>query len=237
MTVDSKQTSDKMMSLSDGLVRWEFDILGDPPDIAEEPQVPTSHIFGNAGKEFGDWEPGHSHIQQKTWIGGRAVQEFVDDETRFFDSRSLWNFTPEHLHPAPQWRFSGPLDVFSENYMPASGSETIGENVRWVRLVSTTFYSRGFTAGASKTHTLGQLWVRRHGSPTGNLTFELWSDDGGSPSEPNAVIETATLDKDSFEEDISSVGEWTFSQALTSGTKYHVVVYDATGGNDGNYIP
>ena len=73
-------TSNKMMSLSDGLTVWEFDIVGDPPDINEEPQTPTSHIFGSAGKEFGDWEPGHSHIQQKTWLGGRGNQEFVDDE-------------------------------------------------------------------------------------------------------------------------------------------------------------
>ena len=238
MTVDSKNpaNSDKMMSLSDGLIRYEFDIVGDPPDINEEPQVPTSHIFGKAGKEFGDWEPGHSHIQQKTWVGGRASQEFFDDESKFMDSRSLWNFTPEHLHPAPQWRFAGPLDVFSENYMPASGSETIGNNVRWIRLVGSTSYSRKFTAGSSVTHVLGQLWVRKHGTPGGNLTFELWSDDGVGDGKPSSQIETATLDESSFEADISSVGEWTMSQALTSGTAYHVVVYDSAAADDQNYF-
>lgn len=238
MTVDSKNLagSDKMMSLSDGLVVWEFDVLGDPPDIAEEPQVPTSHIFGDAGKEFGDWEPGHSHIQQKSWIGGRANQEFVDDESRFLDSRSLWNFTPEHLHPAPQWRFAAPLDVFSENYMPASGTETIGNNVRWVRLVGSTEYARKFTAGATATHVLAQLWVRKHGTPSGNLTFEIWSDDGVGNGKPNAVLETATLTETSFEEDISSIGEWTINEALTSGTAYHIVVLDSSAANDNNYF-
>ncbi len=234
MTVDSKNLamSDKMFSLSDGLTYYEFDVVGDPPDINEEPQVPTSHIFGTAGKEFGSWEPGFSHIQQKTWVGGRAQQEFTDDESKFFDSRSLWSFTPEHLHPAPQWRFSEPLDVHSENYMPSGERNPIGANVRWKRLVGSTEYSRQFVPFASKTFTVAQLWVRRHGTPAGNLTFELWSNTAGKP---NAVIETSTLSATDFEEDVSTIGEFSMSQALTSGTTYHVVVLSSGADNDNNY--
>ncbi len=230
----------KMMSLSDGLVRWEFDITGDPPDINEEPQVPTSHIFGNAGKEFGDWEPGHSHIQQKSWIGGRGNQEFTTDESRFFDSRNLWNFTPEHLHPAPQWRFAEKTDTESITYLPTPRPIAIvGTNVRFKRLDSTAAYSRRFEADSSSTYVQAKIWVRRHGQPTGNLTMAIFADDGGTPAKPTSEI-SGTSGSVTYtalrEEDISQIVDVTISYALTSGTKYHFVVYTDAAGTEFDYF-
>ena len=41
----------------------------------------ASTILASAeGKKYGDWEPKHSHIEQRDWSGGRGQKDFSDDK-------------------------------------------------------------------------------------------------------------------------------------------------------------
>ena len=71
------------ISLSDGIRRWGLRLDGGPGAIQEIPMTPSTLQFTGGGTKFGDWEPGMSHIEQRTWEGGRGQQDFVDDPTRF----------------------------------------------------------------------------------------------------------------------------------------------------------
>ena len=221
------------MSLSDGLQTWSFNIRGDPPELEEQPISPTSHIFGSAGKEFGSWEPGFSHIGQSTWIGGRGQNELKRDESKFFDSKELWTFTPEHMHPAPQWRFSEKLDVASENYMPGAQRNAVGNNVRWQPLLNQVWYSRQFTALANITVTHGQLWLRKIGTPTGNITMALYNNSSGVPG---TLRDADTLAATDFSDELATLAEFDdLDSALTASTVYHVVVYSSANDDDLNH--
>lgn len=221
------------MSLSDGLQTWAFNIRGDPPELDEQPISPTSHIFGTSGKAYGSWEPGFSHIGQSTWVGGRGQAEFKRDETRFFDSHNLWTFTPEHLHPAPQWRFSEPLDVVSENYMPSAQRAVVGANVRWQPLLNQVWYARQFTCKANVTVTHGQLWVRKVGTPAGNLTMAIYSNSSGVPG---SASDTDTLTATDFDDELATLAEFDdLDASLTATTVYHIVVYSSANDDDLNH--
>src|SRR3990167_4701009 len=109
--------SDRDISLSDGARTYYFNVEGDPPQVDEHPQTPSTLIVDKRGSEFGDWDPQHSHIQQNDWQGGRAQRFFHDAPSRFFDSSHLWTFTPDHVHPAPKWRF-GEGYINADNLLP-----------------------------------------------------------------------------------------------------------------------
>lgn len=57
--------------------------------------------------------------------------------------------------------------------------------------------------------------LRKIGAPTGNLHFEIWTDDGGSPSAPNAQINASdSTEADSDDLDVSTIS--------TSATDYEI---------------
>ena len=83
----------------------------------------------------------------------------------------------------------------------------------------------------SATVTMGRV-----GSPAGTISFEIWSDDGGSPSEPNAQIaeDSLTIDCDSLSTDAGGAAvKLTFGQEnsipTTSASTVYWLVITTTG--------
>ena len=91
------------ISLSDGVRTFGLRLEDGPRSIQEIPMTPSTVHFSGGGTKFGDWEPGMSHIEQRTWEGGRGLADFVDDPTRFFDSKLAWTLTPGKIFPIPRW--------------------------------------------------------------------------------------------------------------------------------------
>jgi hypothetical protein len=224
--------SDRDISLSDGARTYYFNVEGDPPQVDEHPQTPSTLIVDKRGSEFGDWDPQHSHIQQNDWQGGRAQRFFHDDPSRFFDSSHLWTFTPDHVHPAPQWRFAEGY-ISADNLLQGAERVTVGNDVLWKPLLDQVRYSRKFTASANYTATTIQVWLRKRGQPTGTLTVAVYSDTGG---EPNAALDSATVAASDFADEVSVLQEFTISEALSSATVYHIVVYDSVNEEDRNHF-
>jgi hypothetical protein len=101
---------------------------------------------------------------------------------------------------------------------------------------SVRLYASSFTAGSSYTLIEAQWYCKKSGSPTFNIRGYIYSDSSGSPG---TLLATST--NDVAASGITTSYGWqivhTFSgQALTSGTKYHLVVHALTDGDGSNLI-
>lgn len=201
-------------------VVWPLKLKGSIRNMQEIPSSPSTMVVSSGGERYGDFEPGHSHIEQRDWSGGRGVEEFDDDNTGFFDSMNAWTWDDGKLYNGPQWHFARGIRS-SDSYIQ-DGS------MSWVQLTgSNRVVATSFAASASYSADKAYLWIRRRGTP-GTLTFNLYSDSGGSP---DAVLKSVTKTIADITDYVSvmQVFDWTGTQALTSGTTYWVgVVGDST---------
>ena len=94
------------IELRDGSQVWAMSLRGGEKGLVERGNTPQTTQFGTGGQRFGLWEPGFSHIQQRSWHGGRGQENFESDETRFFDSQNLYSLIPNCVFPAPKWKFA-----------------------------------------------------------------------------------------------------------------------------------
>ena len=170
----------------------------------------------NVGKRVGDFD------EQRSWKGGRGIENLSENAEAFWDSSNAWTLTPGHVHQTLQWYHARGLRN-EDMYMP---TRTNGD-VQFVPLLETNLYiSNSFAASASYNADKGYIWLRRRGSP-GTLTFRLMSDSGGSP---NTALQTVTKGISDITDFVSvyQVFDWTGTESLTSGTTYWVSIHGAT---------
>ena len=219
------------ISLSDGIRTYGLILAGGPRGIQEVPATPSTLKFSGGGTKFGDWEPGFSHIEQRDWTGGRGQENFSEDATRFRDSQNCWTMTPERLTPGPQWEFGRRLvaEMLQLPSWPPDAATGVNNDVTWISLLGDGRYRAArFTFGATGlTADRAYLWVRRVGSP-GTLTLELRTNSAGLPT--ITVLQTVTKTASDIVDTVSELVEfdWTGTQALSSATDYHVVIYGAS---------
>jgi len=205
------------ISLSDGIRVYGLVLEGGPKGVREVPQTPSTLKVSGGGGKFGDWEPGMSHIEQRTWEGGRGQENFDQDDTRFFDSQNCWTMTPNKLLPGPQLSYG--RNVF-EDYVHLPVSTNYGHNdMRWVPLVG----ARRFLAVVSNRDTFTadkvRLWIRRVGSP-GTLTYTLRTDSASLPT--TTVLQTVTKTVSDVPDFLSvfMTFDWSGTQSMTASTNY-----------------
>ena len=189
---------------------------GGAKGVDETMQEPDNLLVNKQGGKFGDWEPGMSHIEQRSWHNGRG-QEWLNDKSRFYDSRNAWTVTPEVLLPGPAWNFPTGL---------RSSDKHLNHNTVWEKLYDDQRgISVSFAASASYNLKRAYLWIRRRGTP-GTGTLELCSDSGGNPG---TVLKTWTFTALDITDILAEF--WRFvaasAQAVTSATTYHLKVYGA----------
>lgn len=221
--LNKRSTHTLRLSMDGEEIGLELD--GGVRGLREIPQTPSTLLFSQGGSKFGDFEPGYSHIESRTWVGGRGQYEFSEDPSRFFDSQNLCSWIDQRLLPAPQWKFATGL---------RSEDRNLPGNVAWKKLLGAKLYaSASFSASASYNADKAYLWIRRLGSP-GTLTVELRSNSAGDPS---SVLKSATVTTTTITDVVSvfQVFDWTTTQALVSGTTYHIVIYGATTDNNANH--
>src|SRR3990167_5216325 len=99
------------------------------------------------------------------WMeGGRALEFFTDDQTRYLDSNGAWTLTPGKVAPAPQW-------FFGTGYRPNLSQFVLPGNVTWRPLYDETRYvDRAVTMDDAITADKVYVWVRRVGEKPGDLT-------------------------------------------------------------------
>lgn len=212
--------------------------------LREFSQSPGSlFVAGGGAGKYGDAEPGFAFMEQRDWSGGRGLDFFGDDQTRYNDSKGTWSLTPGKIGPAPQW-------FFGSGYRPGLSEFDLPGNVTWRPLYGGTQYvDRLITPSATITADKAAFWIRRVGTPQSSLTFELCSDDTGSP---DTVLKSATVSTSTITDLLSVFYEFDFTgtQSLTGSTPYHLKIYggdsdtrdghwevavDSTNGDDGLY--
>jgi hypothetical protein len=204
------------LSLSDSTTTLGLIFAGGPRVLQEIPLSPPAQAF---------------EIEQRNWIGGRGRVRYDDDPTGYFDSQSLWTTTDGKVMPMLQWRFCKGLRSADDSSLPDAAA-----SMAWWKLYGNTPASRitrylsiSFAAGASYNADKGYLWIRRRGTP-GTLTFELCSDSVGTPGTPGTVLKTVTKTTTDITDTVSlfQLFDWTSTQALVSGTTYHIKIYGAS---------
>jgi hypothetical protein len=101
-----------------------------------------------------------------------------------------------------------------------------------------TQISQGFKPNTSSTVTKVRLWLKKVGTPTGNINIEIQTDNSGVPSG------TAVTNGTSDNVDVSTLTtsydwiEFTFSTnpSLTASTQYHLVLQGDFTVNSSNYV-
>lgn len=176
-------------------------------------QASTLNVTGG-GKRYGDFEPNFSHLEQRTWTGGRGNENYADDPTRYFDGISLWSLTENKLFPAPLWKFARGIRTTDE-HLPSDR--------RWVKLIKNKRYLS--VATGAITADKAYLWIKRVGEP-GTLTLELQGDSGGDPDGSAVQTVTKTVSDVTGYISVFQVFDWTSTQAMASGD--HIVIYGAS---------
>ena len=175
------------ISLSDGVQTFGLRLADGPRVLEEISLTPSTLHFAGGGGKFGDWEPGISHIEQRTWEGGRANDSFVDDPTRYADSKMAWTLTPGKLFPAPNWKFSNGYHTEIVENLPG--------DLGWRKLYGDYSIISQEIAHSNNWSTYERLylWVRRVGNPT-TLTVRLCVDAGGDPGLEKAAASISAAD-------------------------------------------
>lgn len=197
---------------------------GDEDELAirREP-YPRSALKTYSGQgTYDDEEPPYRTIAQEDFSAGRGKLIFDEDESRYYDGYRLDTTKPETVILGPQ-----------EHYCTGYGksiNQSMPGNVTFCPIYGDTRYiAVQFTASANYTAASVGIWVRQKGNP-GELYIALFSDSG---DEPNALLDSYSIEPTSdWISFLAIPEEGQISQALTSGTKYWVVVYAASSGDD-----
>ena len=179
--------------------------------------------------EYSDLEDPWTNIAQEDWSGGGGLLD-AEDDTRYWHGfmTNTMHQGKVFLSPQPQYTIGDHRDQV-ENL---TGSTT------FYGLYGNTLYiARKFSPSATFNADNAQIWAKKVGTPNGNLTVELWTDDGGSPSVPSAIISGVTDSKNDPFDWISQLIEfnWAGTTSLTGGTNYWIVAYGHSSDDASNH--
>jgi hypothetical protein len=223
----------KVLATHDFALSWNgakagFKYANGQRSVFEQAATPSTINVSGGGTKFGDWDPDFSHIEQRTWLGGRANNDFSTDSSRFFDSKDMFTMLENRVVPTLQWKLATGL---------RTALQTLPGDVNWKSLIGSSLYMAStFTVGGSALAADNvSIWLRRVGSP-GALTVEIWTDSSG---EPGSLVASATASVDTTDiiDVISEFRTFDLSAAgdLTAATAYWVVVYGAIGSSKANH--
>lgn len=177
----------------------------------------------NVGKRVGDFD------EQRSWKGGRGVENFNDNAEGFWDSQNAWTLTEGHLHQGLQWWHARGIRT-EDIFMPTRDSG----NVQFVPLLGSTLYiANSFSASATYSAAEGYLWIRRKGTP-GDLTIRFLTNSSGSPG---TAERTVTLTTDDITDYVSLYQPFDLDPvySMTSGTTYWVSIHGSANDDKDNH--
>ena len=173
---------------------------------------------GNA--KYSDYEPPWTPIAQEDWSGGRGLDNFDDETTRYYDGFRANTMYGPIIH--------GPQEQYSTGVRTAINK--LPGNVEWWSMVSGFYLANRITVGTTTTYSNIWVLVRRRGTPANALTITLRADDSGVPDTTATVTKTITTT-----DMPDTLAEWRIlnisaGQSLTAGTWW--IVATSVGGTD-----
>lgn len=195
----------------------------DPLAIRKDPINRTALKTTSGNQKYSDFEPPWSPAAQDNFMGGRGIDDYDKDITRYADGY--------RVNTTLGYAILGPRDTYTTGYRNQVFS--LPGSVSWTALISTRkSMAVKFTANANFDIQTIYMHLKRRGTPTTAITISLCSDTLGSPG---SVLLTDTITTTDIPDVISVMYKQTFdtSQAVTNGVSYWIVV--ASDGDSDNH--
>lgn len=189
-----------------GLIICDSKGAADPFNINMSPNQRSALRTKSGSTKYEDLEEPWAATAQDDWSGGRALEDYETDTTRFFDSKRCQTAWSQIYNAPIEYYAKGLKDAIS-NY-PGS--------VHWKMIESSNAYATRITV--TDTVKAGQLYIllRRRGTPESSLKVCLCQDDNGIPG---TEIEQHEYTTDEITDVISEFRKFTFTERnLTAGT-------------------
>ncbi len=221
------------VSLAAGSTTVGLRIKGFPKGFRQYPYSPSSMKFNQGRSGYSSFELPYSSIDQTDWSGGLGQLKF-EDPTRYLDGYHVWTVTPGMLATCPTWYWGTGYRNSDTNF--GNADTTGGTEKSPINLIdgSNLYRFQLFTASATYSADKVLVYAKHFGANPGQMTVEIWSDDGSNT--PNAMVKSKTVNPLTDFRGIAKYYEadFTGTTTLNDGTKYHIVVYGASGKVAGN---
>jgi hypothetical protein len=128
--------------------------------------------------------------------------------------------------------------TFPDTWVGGGGARDLRCSITTTAIVVNDKLSQGFQIATASTVSKVRLWLKKVGSPTGNLTAKIQTDTAGSPSGTTVTNGTsATVAASSLSTSYGYI-DFTFSTPpnLSAATQYHIVLETADSQSDTNYV-
>jgi len=173
--------------------------------------------FQTGDSEYGDKEPPYASRTQEDMSGGRGLDDFEKDKTRFFDSYRAQTWHDGVVMP-------GPEETYAKGIRPAVVEHWFADNADadddFAR-VRKTYLSYKFTPETTYTPAYIQVALGSDVTGSGSIKFSVYSDSGGEPDAE--LCTTGALKPDAYEQE--HVFDIVTPVPLSAATVYHLVVY------------
>lgn len=175
--------------------------------------------------EYSDLELPWRTIQQTDWSGGLG-RKYLDDDSTAYGYGDMMDTNRENQVVA------GPALVYTTGYRTYYKLD-VSQYDRGKFSLNNTYTKLGvtFTSTATTAYSNIVVYLRKVGSPTGNIKIALYSSSAGSP---NAELASATVDASTLYRYFTKVGK-SLSYTPSAATDYWVVI-DYSGGTASNYV-
>jgi hypothetical protein len=196
----------------------------DPRAIIRTPLQRTGLKIMQGNLKYGDQEFPYTDEAQSDWSGGLGWDDFDSDKSRYAWGERVSTGHQNLILPGPIETYtSGQRNL--QQYMPG--------NLTWQTLSGSEKYiAYKFTASADWNAAKIYLWVRRRGTPTGDLTVSLHDDHATPGQQPGTIKGSAvTVDTTNITDTVSVLYAFDITDQALNGdptpTAYWVKVYDA----------
>lgn len=202
-----------------------------PLAISKEPQPRLSIKMSQGGTKHSDYEPPYRSIEQNDWSGGRGLDDFDLDGTRYYDAlmANTWREGEIRLGPRPVYSTGYRSAIQNMNYHTKSVTGGVVTknypNITFKGLYGSWQYiASRVLPGSDYTTDKAYVEVKKVGTPNGSLTLALYSATGGSPDTPNTLLASGTIAESSVDVFATMLCA-TVAQAVDDETYYFIVAY------------
>ncbi len=199
-----------------GLICCDSKGAADPFNISASPNQRSSLRTKSGTTKYEDLEEPWSATAQDDWGGGRALEDYEADTTRFFDSR--------RCQTAFTQIYNGPLDYYATGLKNAMTNHP--GSVHWKMIEAGTAYAIKLVLSGSMA--VGQIYImlRRRGKPEANLTVSLHQNSSGVPGAEIVHHDYTTTE---IPDIMSEFRKFTFPQQTLAAGTYWIKVTSTKG--------
>ena len=201
-----------------GLIICDSKGAADPFNISASPNQRSSLRTKSGTTKYEDLEEPWSATAQDDWSGGRALEDYEQDTTRFYDSK--------RCQTAFNQIYNAPLEYYATGLKDAVTNWP--GSVKWRTVYAGNAIA--YQLDLQSSMTAGEIYIllRRRGTPAAGLVVDLSSDIGGV-----SVLESHTYTTAEITDVLSEWKKFTFAdRTLTAGTYFIRVTSEGGDTND-----